>query len=471
MMRIWGLSFQDNQLGSVEFHHGNVEFHHGNVTRACPGMTSGCCDSLGYMCNVPYIFVKICEWWPKHWSWLFVILRCAFERFSVGKLWELRPQLRPSWLAWPKQPLKKKFRNLRSCSMRALRNCIERNTFLPSRDEFNLENVTLRAPHFFIKDGVWRCAGYDSSLQKWRHLPPLTFLPAYCKPDGDLFKEYLVCIKDGIVCMNVSKTSQDKFIVLNPLTGKWKELPPLNHRRNPVLMHLVVDALTKSYQVIVAGSSRSGDGRLSRMTEVFDSRTWKWTRTGDLPGPDYALNDYQSGVYKDGYLYCIAFLDQEAGRGILRYNLNKRTWSNNWKYLIPFSTNSTILQLVESWGELYLFSEQVNENNVEHSIDRVEWDTDIERGVSWSLNSVMRSKKMEGRSLEVYPEYTCLPYSKHQLCVFNTIDHSGVVYDVRNHGQSEVLQAPPADQGFSGESFVSLNPLSFTIELSSKSKI
>ncbi|KAG0558336.1 hypothetical protein KC19_10G020300 [Ceratodon purpureus] len=352
-----------------------------------------------------------------------------------------------------------------------MRECIERDSFLSLHNALNSKNATLTAPYFFINDGVWQCAGYDSSLQKWRRLPPLTFLPEYCKPDLDLFKEYLVCSKDGIICMNVSKSTEDKLVVFNPLSGKWKKLPPLNHRRNPVLMHLVVDASTQSYQVIVAGSSRSGDERLSRATEVFDSRTGKWKRTGDLPGPDYALNDYQSGVFKDGSLYCIAFLDHEERRGILRYNLNKGIWLKNWTYPIPFSTNSTILHLVQNWEEIYLFSEQENEHRVEHCIDKLEWDIHGNGEASLSLNNVMRAKKMGGRSLEIYPEHTCVPYSKHQLCVFNTIDHSGVVYDVKNHGQSEVnLQAPPA-KGFSGECFFSLNPLSFTIEPRFRSKV
>lgn len=207
------------------------------------------------------------------------------------------------------------------------------------------------------------------------------------------------------------------------------------------------------------------------MTEVFHSRTGKWKRTGDLPGPGYALNDYQTGIYKDGNLFCIAFLDQDSGKGILRYNLNKGIWLKNWTYPIPFSTNSTILQLVESWGEVFLFSEQVNEQSVEHCVDRVEWDIHGNGGVSGRLDNVVRSKKMGGRSLEIYPEYTCVPFSEHEVCVFNTIDHSGVVYDVWNNGrQSQVLQAPSA-KGFSGECFFCLNPLSFTIEPSFKSKI
>jgi hypothetical protein len=503
------------------------EFGNGYTKSINPGMTSGCID-------LTYAMDKVWEYWPQiecpfstNWStdiWFenvfhtnlsanFVNAESRFplqvfreqsnldiiclSSFYALTSWYLLSRLAQS--AW-KQPEKQRstipsayvkaewnglpadvqarviaglpyesLYQLKAVS-KPLKECIDGDSFLSFPNEFNFENVTLSTPYFFIADGVWQCAGFDSSLQKWRRLPPFTFLPADCEPDLDLFKEYLVCTKDGIVCMNVSKSTEDRLIVFNPLRKTWRELPPLNHRRNPVLMHLVVDASTQSYQVIVAGSSRSGDERLSKMTEVFDSRTWEWKRTGDLPGPDYALNDYQSGVYKDGYLYCIAFLDQEVGRGILRYNLSKGVWLKNWTYPIAFAATSNILQLVENCGELYLFSEQEIEHRVEHCIDRVEWDMDGNGGVLLRLSSVVRSKKFGGRSLEIYPEYTCVPYSEHQLCVFNTIDHSGVVYDVRNQGHSELLQAPPA-RGFNGESFFSLNPMSFTIQPSFRSKI
>jgi hypothetical protein len=401
-------------------------------------------------------------------SWTAFIRRYTFERFSFLKLWTLWPRL-SSWLARKQLRLGKKIQtpDLQSTTRATLTECILPTSFLSlSIDELNFENVKLTAPYLFVSDGVWQWAGFDSALREWKRLPSLTYLPAYCNPNLDLFKKYLVCTHRGIVCMNVSKSTEDRLIIFNVLTGKWKELPPLIHRRNPVLMHLVVDSSTQSYQVIVAGSSRPGDERLSKMTEVFDSRTWKWTRTGDLPGPDYALNEYQSGIYKDGDLYCIAFL--EAGRGILRYNLSKGVWLKNWTYPIAFAANSNILQLVECGGELYLFSEQeTSERRVEHCIDRVDMDGNGGVG-SWS--TVVRCEKMGGRSLEVYPEHTCVPYNEHQLCVFNTVDHSGVVYDVKNHGQAEVLLAPPA-RGFSGESFFSLNALSFTIEPSFISKI
>lgn len=429
---------------------------HTSCTRMCTVRT-GCFDAI-WRCSawedsLLDIIWRICR---QPWYWLTRSSTC--KKPWIPNPWDrwlqLYPQLWSAWLTWV---LRAKQRTLgRWCSPR---DCIKRIASLSFHDEYlNLESVTLAAPYFSIADGILQCVGFDSSLQKWRHLPPLTYLPAYCKPDLDLIKQYLVCSKGGILCMNVSKSIEDRLIVLNVLTKECKELPPLIHRRNPVLMHLVVDASTQSYQVIVAGSSRPGDEHLSRMTEVLDSRTWSWKRTGDLPGPDYALNEYQSGVYKDGNVFCVAFLDQERGRGILGYNLNEEKWLKNLAFPVPFSTNSTILQLLESSGEVYLFSEQESKHTVEHCVDRVEW----ENGTC-SLKSVVREKKMGGPSLKAYPEYTCMAYSEHQVCVLNTIDHSGVVYDVRNRGEVEVLPAPPA-KDLGGDGFFTLNPMSFTIE-------
>jgi len=248
-----------------------------------------------------------------------------------------------------------------------------------------------------------------------------------------------------------------------------------------LLMHILVDPETQSFLLIVAGSSKSGDENLSRVTELFDSSTWTWTRTGDFPGPDYALNEYQSGVYKEGYIFCVAFLDQDSGRGILRYNLSLGLWLKNWTYPLPFARASTIVQLVENRGEVFVFSEQDNgEGGVEHCIDRLEWICSEHLGIdehgdelvveSWNLRNVVRNKKMGGRSLEIYPEYVCVGFSEHELCVFNAIDHSGVLYDVERFGQKKVLDAPTG-KGIGGEGFYSLNPLTFAIHPSFKMKL
>jgi hypothetical protein len=333
--------------------------------------------------------------------------------------------------------------------------------------------VTLTTPYFFIaSDGTWQCAGFDSALNRWRRLPPLTYLP---KPELELFKEYLVCAKGGLMCINVSK-SKDKetLIVFNPLTGRCRVLPPLHHRRNPVLMHMIVDTRTQSFKVIVASSSSSMTGseqfNLSKVTEVFESSTSQWKVTGDLPGPEFALNEFQTGVYRDGNVFCMGFVEAER-KGILVYNVEQGRWASD---PLPCAHSMTIVQLVECSGELYLFWEQENgDGNVEHCVDRAEW-TRLEGGAaSCTLTNVIRSKKTGGgRSLEIYPEYMCVAYADSQLCIFNTVSHTGMIYDVRHDGHSgetQVLQAPP--EAWSGECFYSLNPLSFPLELSLTSQV
>jgi len=141
-----------------------------------------------------------------------------------------------------------------------------------------------------------------------------------------------------------------------------------------------------------------------------------------------------------------------------------------------------------------VFSEQDNgEGGVEHCIDRLERicsehhgsdELGVELGdehgselggdglvvESWNLRNVVRNKKTGGRSLEIYPEYVCVGYSEHELCVFNAIDHSGVLYDVKRFGQQRALDAPTG-KGFGGEGFYSLNPLTFAIHPSFKMKL
>jgi hypothetical protein len=138
------------------------------------------------------------------------------------------------------------------------------------------EKPSLIACYFFNQNSVLQWGGFDQHTKNWRLLPPVTFLPADCKPDPDLFKEFMVCAKDGLVCINFSKSAdEERLIVLNPLPRKYRELPPLNHRRNPVLMHMLVDPASHSYQVIVAGNCSSEDEYTSKITEVYDSHIGK----------------------------------------------------------------------------------------------------------------------------------------------------------------------------------------------------
>ena len=129
----------------------------------------------------------------------------------------------------------------------------------------------------------------------------------------------------------------------------------------------------------------------------------------------------------------------------------------------------TTLQLVECNGEVYLFSEQSQDGlRTEHWIDRVEWapgDGD-QKNTCQLINVVKKEIRINDWRLEIYgPEYRCVPHSDSQLYIFNAYDHTGVVYDIRDPGQSEVVQALPVQYTSKREYVLnSLYPILFTVE-------
>ena len=312
-------------------------------------------------------------------------------------------------------------------------------------------------------DGGLQWSGFDTILKKWRPLPTLVgFLP---HPDPLL----LVSAGDGLLCVSsVSKSPQNRVLVVcNPMTRHARILPPLTYPRDPVLMHVLLDTRGTSYKVIVAGSAglrnEGCQGDLSRKTEVFDSLTSQWEVTGDLPGVEFGLNEYQTGVCSNGTLYCIATLGDGLGKGVLAYNVEDRKWLSDWKSPLPNLAEDADAffnaQLVECDGGVYLFSElQIREETVEHRIDKLENTSGAVGCGRWE--SVVREQKSGGRGLLQYPEYVCAGFGAGRLCIFNTRDQTGKVYDIHDGGHSESLV--PSPQGIRrGGVFHSLNPLSF----------
>lgn len=320
----------------------------------------------------------------------------------------------------------------------------------------------------YTKNGALQWSGFDIHLQEWRSLPTLACLLPSPGPNY-LFKEYLVAAGCGLLCANISKSiDHEEIVVCNPMTQKIRVLPPLNSRRNPVLMHILVDPTTNSYKVIVAGSSGMTQGHLSKETEVYDSNTEAWTKTGDLPGPEFGLNEYQTGVCVNGKLYCVAFLEDGSSKGVVAYDVKEGRWLTDWKCPLPCSgsptNSSSVAQVVECDGEVYLFSEHENGNVVEHRIDKMMAShTSFGR---WT--NVVHERKSGGRGLLVYPERACVGFGEGKLCVFNTLELTGKVYDVRKGGdRSESLIVPSPGtplKGGGAELFHSLNPLSFTFQ-------
>jgi F-box interacting protein len=414
-----------------------------------------------------------------------------------------------------------------------LRTCCPAFRDLPNRDSFkqarSIESRddldSMYSPMFFsVHNGVLEWAGYDLALQEWRTLPSLNCLPS---PDPGLLKEFLIAGGDGLLCFTVGKSFEDpKLVVCNPLTQETRVLPQMNFPRHPVLMHLLVDRCKNSYKVIVAGSSTTGTEQICRKTEVYCSKTGSWVVTGELPGPDFGLNEYQNGAFCDGVLYCVAIADNAAGnKVVLAYHMEKGIWLTNWYCPIPsfrcqvyFATT----QIVGFGGSIFVFSEQEYLKDVKFCIARLDciemgptkqkyymeqpnwssasnlseqpglvrpyceapeaykqenmwsslinkhmdselWERILKEPKEGKWTKLLQEPRQGSRGLLVYPENTCVAQeSENKLCIFNTVEHTMVIHDFENNSCNN--NQTRTELRRNKKKFHSLNPLGFTFK-------
>lgn len=153
-----------------------------------------------------------------------------------------------------------------------------------------------------------------------------------------------------------------------------------------------------------------------------------------VPETDFSLSDCQTGAYCESlkWLLCVGFMVNDSN-GIPAFDVEKCKWRENWICpLFQFNpvthtaltVHLAIAQPVECDGSVYLFSEQETGRNVTHSVDRL----DNRDGHCWTR--VVTQQREETRALLVYPEDTCVQWEENQLCMFNTIERTGVVYDL-----------------------------------------
>jgi len=364
------------------------------------------------------------------------------------------------------------FQKLSVC--KSFRDIPKRKTFQQERARLFSRECSLSPIVFYVKDMLWHILGYDYANQKWRRLPP--FDKRIPIPNMDLFKDFLVTSHGGLFCVNVGKpTDPERILVFNPSTGETTEIPPLKFTRHPVLlsMHVTLtkseDTVTSSYRIVAVGSSTTKTETVSRKTEIYDSTKGKWEDAGDVPGTDFSVNEHQSGVICERLnLLLVTGFMHNGSKGLLAFDFSTRKWREDW--LCPYYRDQAdelnspvhfaIAQLVLCDGEIYLFSEQEEGRAVNHCIDKL--DLFSHGGYTWTRK--VKRPRQGYRALLVYPEYTCVPVRDNKLCIFNTIERTGVIYNMSaesiNPDVYEVVPTTPVD----GIVFHSLNPVEYAYE-------
>jgi hypothetical protein len=383
------------------------------------------------------------------------------------------------------------------------RDIINKRTFQQARwQRFPTEGMFKPLVFFIDPRNGWHWVGFDLKSNAWCRLPPLSFLET---PDPGLIKGFSVAGSGGLLCVNVSKQpGVEQIIICNPLTTDMRKLPTMTFPRQPVLMNLLLDKDTNNYKVIVAGSATISSEELSRKTEVYDSVTGEWKVVGNVPGPEYALNEFQTGAVSKGILYCIGFVSMgdKITHGLLAYHVETEKWIHNWECTLPrlpccqhVASNTT--QLFESEGSIFVYWEQEHNQTMVHlCVAKLEISALSPSQAMWSV--VVSESRMGSRGLLVYPEYLGIGHGHGQVCIFNTLELTGSVYKIgegSSMSQPLPLQSLPTSlllggpsasvpkasgsQGGSGSNnnisgnslFFALNALSFSLEPSFRTPV
>ncbi|KAJ7555825.1 hypothetical protein O6H91_05G056400 [Diphasiastrum complanatum] len=184
---------------------------------------------------------------------------------------------------------------------------------------------------------------YDPALGKWGK-QTLSFLPPGISAS-------LVSVSGGLLCFKASKSDSACYLVCNPITKAYKELPPpLRYRstfRSPSLQIMLVDEASNSHKIILAGYSTGRDSA----TEVYDSLTNSWRLVGDLPLKDdskvTSIHPYSGQPICNGNIYCRSHLPP----GVVSYSLEEESWTD---LRVPICQSILSPYLVEYNGSILM---------------------------------------------------------------------------------------------------------------------
>lgn len=190
-------------------------------------------------------------------------------------------------------------------------------------------------------------AMYDYARSVWKKMSGLSCdaNPRMGPNDSVYSEDYSVYPVGGLLCFHYKKLDVGTWLVWNPLTNKWKKLPPCKNAASKGATAFVYafeadEAPLKSYKILMAHyritqinryqRRKLGDGSL--VTEIYDSSTGSWTE----PAPEHILQlrmipflSTRGGVLCNGVIYFRSSrnaADFTVERVLLCYDIKSGEW-------------------------------------------------------------------------------------------------------------------------------------------------
>lgn len=162
--------------------------------------------------------------------------------------------------------------------------------------------ATLEKPYLsflVIERGQLVLSTYSPSLSKW-FKRPLTFLRNFfIFPTRECS---FVAGDGGLFCVASTVNGGCFFVVVNPISKKWRKLPPIPQQRPSFYFRgMHVDRKSRTYKLLVRGRIEGSD---IWKTNVYDSRTHSWKVGSDMP-PNFCHPWSVNCTFCNGRFYCL----------------------------------------------------------------------------------------------------------------------------------------------------------------------
>lgn len=282
-----------------------------------------------------------------------------------------------------------------------------------------------QGPWFFMfrNQDYRETSTYDPACNRWLKVAPPSLAASH------MF--FPIASARGLLCFSSCANGRTTLVVANPITRRWRELPPMLRIQTYHMAGMVVNRLTKAYKIVVVGIYGIYDVYYPT-TEVFTSDTNTWTISGDIPrGP---LFPSRRTLLCDGILYSWCC---DPPDGLVAYDMDDGTWT---QIHAPMRHSLDSHMLIECQGMIYTVG-GLRESSVTKSI--CVWE--LQRAaLEWKEVDRM-PKRLCDEFLCGGKRFICIGSDGLVLLIVRGRDRIALLYDLRKRVWRRLPGCPLAD--------------------------